>query len=57
MSPLKANVLRLTLLTLLVTAVTTVFINRTSAQNPTPTATTKPAEKTVEQTHKNIQVL
>ena len=57
MSPLKANVLRLTLLTLLVTAVTTVFINRTSAQNPTPTATTTPAEKTVEQTHKNIQVL
>src|SRR6476646_3781240 len=53
MSSIKANVFRVTILVLLVSAVLTV-VNRTSAQNPTPTA---PAEKTVEQTHTNIQVL
>ena len=57
MSPLKSNFLRLTLLILLVAAVLTVVINRTSAQNPTTPALTVPAEKTVEQTRANIQVL
>src|ERR1041385_1576078 len=54
MSPLKNNLLRLILLILVVAAVLTVVINRTSAQTSTPTA---PAEKTVEQTRANIQVL
>ena len=57
MSPLKANVLRLTLLMLFVAAAVTVFIDRTSAQNATTPGPTAPSEKTVEQTHKNIQVL
>ena len=57
MSSIKANVLRLTLLLLLVTAVLTVVMNRSSAQNPTTPSTTSPAEKTAEQTHTNIQVL
>src|ERR1044071_7973283 len=56
MSSIKAKVLRLTLLLLLVTVVLTV-VNRTSAQNPTTPSTTAPAEKTVEQTQTNIQVL
>jgi len=57
MSSIKATILRITLLILLVAAVLTVVINRTSAQNPTTTTPTAPAEKTVEQTHTNIQVL
>jgi photosynthetic reaction center cytochrome c subunit len=55
MSSIKVKVLRLTPLLLFVTAVLTVIIDRTSAQNPT--TTTAPAEKTVEQTRTNIQVL
>ena len=57
MSPLKANVLKLSLLILFVAVAVTIFINRTSAQNPTTPAPTAPTEKTVEQTHTNIQVL
>src|SRR5689334_5017402 len=57
MSQLKSNVLRLTLFILLAAAATTVSISRSSAQNPTANAATAPTEKTVEQDHKNIQVL
>jgi hypothetical protein len=57
MSPIKLNVLRLTLFTLIITAAITVVINHTVAQDPTTPATPIPTEKTVEQTHTNIQVL
>ena len=57
MSSIKATILRLTLLILLIAAVSTFLINRSSAQNPTTSSTTAPAEKTVEQTRTNIQVL
>jgi hypothetical protein len=57
MSRVKATVLKLAVLILLITAVLTVFINRTSAQNPTANPPAAPTEKTVEQVQKNIQVL
>jgi hypothetical protein len=51
------RLLRATAIALFVTAVCVVALTRARAQNPPAAQTTAPAEKTVEQVHKNIQVL
>jgi hypothetical protein len=53
----QLRLLRATAIALFVTALCVVFLTKTRAQNPAASQTAAPTEKTVEQVHKNIQVL
>ena len=57
MSQNQMSLLRMGLLVSLAFCAFGLVISRSTAQNPTAPANTAPAEKLVEQTHKNIQVL
>ena len=57
MSRSSRNLARLTIVFLAIGCVLVVLFNRTSAQNTQTTQVATPAEPTVEQNHKNIQVL